>query len=68
LDEAYNKAVAMHPQISKIIGGRESQQNATQKRHAASSISGSMGGPGGGGPPSAMRDALEDAWENTGRA
>jgi hypothetical protein len=67
LDDAYSKAVAMHPQISQIISSRASQESATQKRHAASSISGSMGGPGGGGPPSAMRDALEDAWENYGR-
>jgi hypothetical protein len=46
LEEAYNRACAVHPEISQRIAQKRAQQhgpNATQKRKAASSVKGSAG-------------------------
>ena len=67
MDEAYNLACSNHPQISKIVSGRASQQSVDQKRQAASSISGSPGGTMTGAAPNSMIAALNDAWDNAGR-
>jgi hypothetical protein len=67
MDEAYRLACSNHPQISKIMSGRTSQQSVNQKRAAASSISGSPGGTGGVNAPNSTMAALNDAWDSVGR-
>jgi hypothetical protein len=67
MDEAYRLACSNHPQISKIMSGRTSQQSVNQKRAAASSISGSPGGAGGSAAPNSTMAALNDAWDSVGR-
>jgi hypothetical protein len=62
MEQAYEKAVLMHPQISQIISARSSQGSMQNKRRAASSVSGSLGGPGGHSEPDSTRAAIEDAW------
>ena len=67
MQEAYNLACANHPQISKIMSGRSSQQSVNQKRNAASSISGSPGGGMQGQAANSVAAALNDAWDSAGR-
>lgn len=67
LEQAYQKAVALHPQISQIMSARQSQQSVSQKRQAASSISGGPGGSPQSAAPNSTRAAIEEAWENAGR-
>jgi len=68
LQQAYERAVQIHPQISQIIAARGQKQNTSMKQRAASSISGAPGGQGGGADVSSTRAALEEAWANAGRA
>ena len=67
MQQAYDKACAMHPTISQIITSRIGAQSVGGKRRAASSISGGPGGGGGETAHDSMRAAIEDAWDNTGR-
>jgi len=67
MEQAYEKAVLMHPQISQIMSARSSQGSMQNKRRAASSVSGSMGGPGGFSEPESTRAAIEDAWNRAGQ-
>ena len=67
MQDAYDKAVMMHPQISAIVSGRLGQKQVDNKRRAASSISGGPGGPGPVAEVGTTRAALEDAWDNAGR-
>lgn len=75
LQQAYDKATQLNPEISPIISQRKaaarSQQSTIQKnRNAASSISGApRGGPTGAkGGDDSRRSALSEAWdEQTGR-
>lgn len=67
MDQAYEQACQMNPQIRQILAGRASQQNVTQKRRAASSISGGPGGNPSAAPPNSTRAAIEEAWDNAGR-
>jgi hypothetical protein len=67
MDEAYSLSCANHPQISKIMSGRTSQQSVDKKRQAASSISGSPGGGMQGQAPNSLSAALNDAWDSVGR-
>lgn len=67
LQDAYDKAVQLRPDIAKIVQARQAAQGAGGRRRAASSIS---GGPGGGGESAAqgsMRDTIESAWQTAGR-
>ena len=70
LEEAYNKACAMHPEISKVLDSRKAAEaitnantSAADKANAASSISGKRSGvtskPGG----LSMHDQISDAWD-----
>ena len=68
LAQAYEKACQLNPEIYGIIQGRSGAKSVAEKRHAAASISGTLGGPGGGTEPGDMRGAIEDAWANAGRA
>ena len=67
MDEAYNTACAAHPQIAKIISGRQSQQTVQSKRNAASSIHGTSGGSMAASAPNSVAAALNDAWDSAGR-
>ena len=74
IEEAYERACAMNPEVSKVIQARSaqsnaagSQQNIARKRNAASSVSGSPGTGGGSHTPKPtnIRDALAQAWDAT---
>lgn len=67
LEEAYQTACMSHPQIAKVMQGRQSQQSVAQKRQAASSIHGSPGGAMSGNAPNSVAQALNDAWDSAGR-
>lgn len=67
MQDAYNKACALNPEISRITQARQQQKNLAPKRRAAASISGSMGGPGGTEAPDSMRAAIASAWDNAGQ-
>lgn len=73
LEDAYNRALAVHPEITQVISGRRQQQTAAQrqqqiaqKQAAASSVPSIGPGSSGAGAPATLRGALEDAWENAG--
>tara|TARA_R110000764_G_scaffold81123_1_gene160799 strand:- start:6330 stop:7412 length:1083 start_codon:yes stop_codon:yes gene_type:complete len=70
IQEAYNKACALNPQIQSVLQQRAQQDkfkgnNTTManKRLAASSITGSKGGVGGGNNGGSMRDTIAAAWD-----
>jgi hypothetical protein len=68
MQEAYDKACALSPEVQKVLEMRTSRQVVEQKQEAATSIPpGGQGGPGVVTSPDDMRGALEFAWENTGR-
>ena len=67
LKEAYDRACALHPQVSQIINNRQNSISVQNKRQAASSISGALGGPGGQEPAADLRSAIEMAWNTAGR-
>lgn len=74
MEDAYNKACAINPQISAVMSQRQQQANLTAstntmatKRAAASSISGRQVGGGGGSGPMSMRDTIASAYDNAGR-
>jgi hypothetical protein len=58
----------MNPQIRQIIQKRQQRSNVQTKRRAASSVAGAPAGPGGTPTPSNVRDAIEQAWAQAGRA
>ena len=64
LDDAYNTACALNPEINTIRQSRTNTQSVQQKRKAASSISGSLGGPGSATEHDDMRDTISQAWAN----
>ncbi len=73
LQDAYNKAVSLNPDINSVVQQRNAarkagqQQNTIQRnRNAASSISGGpKGGPAGngGGGDDSRRSAISEAWD-----
>lgn len=70
LEDAYTRAVRVHPEISAIIAQREQAQNAqaatTQRvknKAAASSVSGSPAGAPPSSGPLTRRQAIEDAFD-----
>jgi hypothetical protein len=70
MQQAYDKACTLNPQIQAVINQRTQQQQLTQgsntmagKRAAASSITGSRGGAGSGGSSGSMRDTIASAWD-----
>ncbi len=69
LDEAYNMAVSMNPEIQGVLKQRADDEaitgnkvNVRNKLNAASSVRGNKGGDGSGGAMS-MRQTIEDAWD-----
>ena len=74
MQQAYDKACTLNPQIQAVISQRSQQQQLTQssstmagKRAAASSITGSRGGGGSGGSAGSMRDTIAAAWDGQGK-
>lgn len=74
LDEAYARAVALNPDIAKIVSQRmaarqqqgTSQEAVQRARLAASSVRGSPPAAGAKGTPDSIRGALEAAWDQSG--
>ena len=63
LKQAYDKAVALNPEISKVIADRKMQEDMGIKRQTASSLNGQLGGGGSGNEQvGSLRDTLEGAW------
>ena len=69
LQEAYDKACAMNPEINKVLMKRASdaalmsgQNEIAGKREAASSVTGQQGAPAGEGELD-MRATMEKAWD-----
>jgi hypothetical protein len=62
LQEAYNYAVGMHPQIREVLIGRAVEQNGQQQRQANAANVSVKGAPSGGKVrPSARNESLRDA-------
>ena len=73
LKQAYDKAVAINPQIQSVLAQRVQHERLTggknsiaAKREAASSISGARVGVSGS-ESTTMRGALENAWDSQGK-
>ena len=71
LQEAYDKAIAINPEISAIVQQRANDElikgkaRTTQnKRYAASSIRGNQTGVGGVNVPDSIEAALNQAWDD----
>jgi hypothetical protein len=69
LDQAYDKACAIHPDVSSVMQQRQKQQsimgthqNAVQKKAASVSLTGTQGGAGGLDTSMSLRDTIADAW------
>lgn len=68
MQQAYDKACQMHPEISQIIASRTSANTVQQKRKAATSIHGSPSGTGNALGGDSLHDAINAAWDSVGRA
>tara|TARA_R110000737_G_scaffold108221_6_gene140954 strand:+ start:1329 stop:2393 length:1065 start_codon:yes stop_codon:yes gene_type:complete len=73
MQEAYQKACAVHPQISQVMQQRAKQQQITggnnsmqSKRLAASSITGSRAGVNTPSGNMSIRDTISSAWDSQG--
>jgi hypothetical protein len=71
LQEAYDRACAIHPEISKVMEQRRQteaitggNQRIAQKKMAASSLNGRQVGTGGGVESLSIRDQLNAAWDD----
>jgi hypothetical protein len=72
LQEAYDKAISMRPDIQEILKKKQEEEaiigrrsNIGSKMNAASSISGTRGGIASG-TADTIRSAIEDAWDEAG--
>lgn len=70
IEDAYNKACMLNPEIAGVLKQREEQQrlmntqnNMQRKRTAASSISGRQSGPTSQRSDDSLRGSLMDAWD-----
>jgi hypothetical protein len=73
MEQAYQKACAIHPQISGVLSQRAAQDkltggnnNMAAKREAASSITGSRIGVNAGNGSLSLRDQISSAWDAQG--
>lgn len=64
LQEAYDKACAINPEISSILNQRSTLNTTQNKRYAASSIRGNQVGIGGKPEANSIEDALNQAWDD----
>jgi len=67
LEDVYNKACLLHPEISTIIQSRNAGAQTRSKQKAAVSITGSPSGPGESPQPDSITDTLNAAWDAVGR-
>jgi hypothetical protein len=74
LEQAYDRACAMNPEIATIVaqqrGAEQLQQGqnaVANKQRAASSISSHRPGGGAGGGTMSMRETIEQAWDESAR-
>ena len=71
IEEAYQKACAIHPEVSKIIKQREEQarimgtQNLTQQKQnaASASLTGKQSGDGAPNGEMSLYDTIKAAWD-----
>ena len=66
MQDAYDQACRIHPQISQVLAGRQAQSVTAPRQNAAVSISGSPGGGGDSRPADSIRGQIEAAWELDG--
>ena len=65
LQDAYDKAVAINPQISGVLNKRQTAQSLTQKRNASSSVSSvNTRAPVRETSGQDLRSDIMDAWES----
>jgi hypothetical protein len=67
MKDAYDRACLLNPNVQEAIRIRKTKQSIGNKRNAASSISGTLGGPGGRPNDLSLRGEIENVWENWGR-
>lgn len=69
LEQAYDKAVTLNPEIQKVIRTRQSAESMGNRQNAASGINGKRGGVPTGGDNLDLRAQLEQNWNTvaTGR-
>ncbi len=67
LDEAYQRACALNPQISQILQARNAAPTPQQKRAASTLRGNGLGGPGAAAEPDSLHAAIEAAWDTAGR-
>jgi len=67
LDQAYERACQMRPDIAKIINSRNSTRDVAQRRRAASSIHGTPTGSSVGNDPGDLRASIEAAFDRQGQ-
>ena len=73
LQEAYDKACMLHPEISQVVRQREadqrileaSQQTARKKAAASASLTGRQVGVPGNNPNASLRETLSEAWNDS---
>lgn len=67
LDEAYQRACALNPQISQVLAARQKAPTSTQQRAASTLRPRGLGGPGATAEPNSLHDAISQAWDTVGR-
>ena len=74
VQQAYDKACAINPQISSVMQERQQHAQLTSssnsmaaKRLASSSVNGTRGGSGNGGGSMSMRDTIAASWDSQDR-
>lgn len=67
LDEAYQRACALNPQISQILQARSNTPTAGQQRAASTLRGQGRGGSPAASEPGDLHSAIEAAWDNVGR-
>jgi hypothetical protein len=74
IDQAYQKACVLNPQIQSILQKRAetaritgSSNDMASKRAASSSITGDRAGGSVNGAAGSMRDTLSSAWDSQGK-
>jgi len=73
LQEAYDRACTLNPEINSVLEERKRHEQITggrntmaAKRSAASTLNGRQTGSGGGGGAMSLRDTIASAWDDNG--
>lgn len=67
LDDAYQRACALNPQISQILQARSAAPTASQQRAASTLRGNGRGGDGAAAEPDSLHAAISAAWDSVGR-